>query len=89
MTATSRLPYPQLDNIDSYFPVDQEKLQKEATCVSFSSHYSLVKRYRLGPDRAYLFKNVDDFGYKLHPCINTRIVVFEVKQNSFFSYLSR
>ena len=89
MTAASRLPYPQLEHIDSYFLVDQDKLQKEATCISFSSNYSLVKRWRLGPDRAYLFENVDDFGYKLHPCINTRIVVFELKQNSFVSYLSR
>ena len=89
MTATSRLPYPQLEHIDSYFLVYQEKLEKHATRISFSSNYSLVKRWRLGPDRAYLFKNVDDFGRELHPCINTRIVVFEVKQNSFFSYLSR
>ena len=44
MSATSRLPYPQIEHIDSYFLVDQEKLQQEATCISFSSNYSLVKR---------------------------------------------
>ena len=45
MTAASRLPYPQLEHIDSYFLVGQDELQKHATCLSFSSNYSLlVKR---------------------------------------------